>query len=117
VPQPATGSITKLTKHPTEDALQAAPRKVPVRSDVEQKQPATGRVSPQNYGVMPPSASEGSSQTQLCNFYGLSWRNLKRNSAIAGFDTVEGYFQQMTGIAWTHGETRGMTKLYFPAAE
>jgi len=76
-----------------------------------------GKTAPKNYGVLPPDAIEGLSQTALCNFYGLNWRNVKRNSAIAGFDTIEGYLQQMTGVAWTQGKTSGMTKLYFPLAE
>ena len=99
---------------PSENALEGAPSKALVRSDVKQKQPATGKTAPENYGVLPPTADKGLSQTALCDFYGLNWRNLKRNLAIAGFDTVEGYFQQMTGIAWTQGKTAGMTKRYFP---
>ena len=112
-----TSSITKLTKQPSENDHEAVPAKAPVRLDIAQKQPAIGKVAPQNYGVLPPAADEGLSQTALCNFYGLSWRNVKRNAAVAGFDTLEGYLQQMTGVDWGQGKTSGMTKLYFPEAE
>ena len=101
----------------SEDALEALPIKTPIHSDVKQLQPATGKTAPKNYGVLPPEAYKGLSQTALCNFYGLSWRNLKRNSASAGFDAVQKYLQQKTGIAWGNGETRGMEKVYFPVAE
>ena len=74
----------------------------------------TGKVSPQNYGVLPPAADDGLSQTALCTFYELSWKNLKRGMAVAGFDDVESYFQQTAGIAWTQGKGLRSTKLYFP---
>ena len=102
---------------PSEDALESLPIKTPIHSDVKQRQPATGKTAPKNYGVLPPEAYKGLSQTALCNFYGVSWGNLKRNSASAGFDTVEKYLQQKTGIAWGNGGTRGMEKIYFPVAE
>ena len=102
---------------PSEDALEALPIRTPIRSDSKQLQPATGKTAPKSYGVLPPEAHKGLSQTALCDFYGLSWRNLKRNSASAGFDTVEKYLQQKTGIAWGNRKTRGMEKIYFPVAE
>jgi len=89
---------------------------VAVQSIIKQHQPSIGKVAPQNYGVLPPDADGGLNQTALCNFYGLSWRNLKRNLAIAGFDTIKSYLQQMTGIAWTQNKGLGSTKLYFPIA-
>ena len=102
---------------PSEDALEALPIKTPIHSDIKQRQPAPGKTAPKSYGVLPPEAHKGLSQTALCDFYGLSWRNLKRNSASAGFDTVEKYLQQKTGIAWGNRKTRGMEKIYFPLAE
>jgi len=90
---------------------------VSVQSIVKQQQPSTGKVKVQNYGILPPSSARGLSQTEICNFYGLSWRNLTRNATIAGFDNLEGYLHKVTGIAWTYGKTAGRTKLYFPVAE
>ncbi|MBW4422197.1 MAG: ribbon-helix-helix domain-containing protein [Myxacorys californica WJT36-NPBG1] len=85
-----------------------------VRSIVEQRQSTTGKVALKDYGVLPPNAAEGLSQTALCDFYGLSWRNLKRNAAAAGFDSLEAYLEQMTGITWTQEKKSGTAKLYFP---
>ena len=105
-------------KQPSENALQSLPsesaEQPSVKQSVKQRQTVTGKVAPQNYGVLPPIADEGLSQTALCTFYGLSWKNLKRSMAVAGFDDVESYLQQMTGFTWRQGETSGMTKLYFP---
>ena len=105
-------------KQPSENALQSLPsesaEQPSVKQSVKQRQTVTGKVAPQNYGVLPPIADEGLSQTALCTFYGLSWKNLKRSMAVAGFDDVESYLQQMTGFTWRQGETLGMTKLYFP---
>ena len=69
------------------------------------------KVAPKNYGVLPPVSDEGLNQTTLCNFYGLSWRNLKRNSELADFDTIESYLGQKTEIEWRQSQTKGMTKL------
>ena len=85
----------------SENDREAVPRITPVPLDVKQRQQAIGKVAPKNYGVLPSASDKGLSQTTLCNLYGLSWRNLKRNLAVASFDTVEGYFQQMRGTAWT----------------
>ena len=105
-------------KQPSENAPQSlhsrSAEQSSVKQSVKQRQTAIGKVAPQNYGVLPPISDEGLSQTALCTFYGLSWKNLKRSMAVAGFDTVEGYLQQMTGTVWTQGKTSGMTKLYFP---
>jgi len=105
-------------KQPSENALQSLPsesaEQPSVKQSVKQRQTVPGKVAPQNYGVLPPIADEGLSQTALCTFYGLSWKNLKRSMAVAGFDDVESYLQQMTGFTWRQGETSGMTKLYFP---
>ena len=117
MPQFDKSSITKLTKQPSENAREGDPIRTPVQSIVKPRQPSKGKIAPKNYGVLPPDAIEGLSQTALCDFYGLSWRNLKRNAAIAGFETLEGYLQQMTGIDWRQGKTSGMTKLYFPVTE
>lgn len=100
-------------KKSSEDALQGTRSEAVEQSIVQQRQPSIGKVAPQNYGVLPPDANEGLTQTQLCDFYGLSWRNLKRNLAAAGFDSVESYLQQMTGITWTHGKTLRKAKIYF----
>ena len=100
-------------KLPSENDREAVPIKTPVRSDVEQRQPATGKTAPKNYGVLPPTADEGLNQAELCNFYGLSSSNVGTRAK----GDFEGYFHQKTGIAWRHGETRGMTKIYFPVAE
>ena len=111
---------TTPVKQPSENAPQNLPSasavQQSVKQSVKQRPTVTGKVAPQNYGVMPPAADDGLSQTALCNFYGLSWRNLKRNSAIAGFDTVESYLQQMTGFTWAQDKTSGATKLYFPGS-
>ena len=117
MPQFDTSSITKLTKQPSENARERSSMGVPVQSSVKQRQPSKGKIAPQNYGVLPPDTIKGLSQTALCNFYGLSWRNVKRNAAVAGFDTLEGYLQQMTDVDWRQVQTAGMTKLYFPVAE
>ena len=87
-----------------------------VQSIVKQYQPSVGKVAPLNYGVLPPDSEKGLNQKALCKFYELHYGNLKRNLAIAGFDTIEGYFRQMTGFTWTLGKTSGMTKLFFPIA-
>lgn len=104
-------------KLPSKNDREAVPIKTPVRSDVGQTQPATGKTAPKHYGELPADADKGLSQTALGESYGLKAKNLKRDSAVAGFDTLEGYLKQMTGIDWRHGKTEGMTKLYFPVAE
>ena len=105
-------------KQPSENAPQSLPSRSAeqssVKQSVKQRQTVTGKVAPQNYGVLPPIADEGLSQTALCTFYGLSWKNLKRSMAVAGFDDVESYLQQMTGFTWTQDKGSRMTKLYFP---
>jgi len=112
-PAPIRPTAQKL---PSENA-RALRDEVSVQSIVKQQQPSTGKVKVQNYGILPPSSARGLSQTEICNFYGLSWRNLTRNATIAGFDNLEGYLHKVTGIAWTYGKTAGRTKLYFPVAE
>jgi hypothetical protein len=85
-----------------------------VKQGVKQRQTVTERVAPQNYGFLPPIAAEGLSQTALCTFYGLSWKNLKRDSSVAGFDDVESYFHQMTGFTWTQDKGSRTKKIYLP---
>ena len=105
-------------KQPSENAPQNLPTRSAgqssVKQSVKQRPTVTGKVAPQNYGVLPPAADEGLSQTALCTFYGLSWKNLKRSMTVAGFDDVESYLQQMTGFTWRQDKTSGATKLYFP---
>lgn len=74
----------------------------------------SGRVKALNYGAMPPNAHEGLNQTELCEFYGLSWRNLKRNCDSAGFSDVIDYLAAMTGIQWQPCEAVGRSKRYAP---
>ena len=112
IAQSATGSITKLTKQPSENAREGDPIRTPVQSIVKPRQPSKGKIAPKNYGVLPSDAIEGLSQTALCDFYGLSWRNLQRDSVRSGFDAIEGYLHQMTGVDWRQGKTAGMKKLY-----
>lgn len=107
-----------LVKQPSENAPQGLPSesagRQSVKQSVKQRPTATGKVAPQNYGVLPPAADEGLSQTALCTFYGLSWKNLKRSIAVAGFDDAESYLQRMTGCTWRQGKGAGTMKLYFP---
>ena len=107
-----------LVKQPSENAPQGLPSesagRQSVKQSVKQRPTATGKVAPQNYGVLPPAADEGLSQTALCTFYGLSWKNLKRSIAVAGFDDAESYLQRMTGCTLRQGKGAGTMKLYFP---
>jgi len=109
---------TTPVKQPSENAPQSLPSasagQQSVKQSVKQRPTVTGKVAPQNYGVLPPAADEGLSQTALCTFYGLSWKNLRRSMAVAGFDDVESYLRQMTGFTWGQGKGAGTTKLYFP---
>jgi len=101
-------------KSSSENALES-PSSEPVQQFIVKQRPtAIGKVAPQNYGVLPPASDEGLSQTALCTFYGLSWKNLRRSMAVAGFDDVGSYLQQMTGFTWAQGERAGTAKLYFP---
>ena len=90
-------------EQPSENAVESPSSE---QSIVKQPQPATRKVAPQNYRVLPPDIGEGMNQMALCAFYGLSWKNLKRDSTAAGFDDIEGYLQVMTGIAWTRRRER-----------
>jgi hypothetical protein len=107
-----------LVKQSSENAPQnlhsASAEQSSVKHSVKQRQTVTERVAPQNYEVLPPIAAEGLSQTALCTFYGLSWKNLKRDSSVAGFDDVESYFHQMTGFTWTQDKGSRTKKIYFP---
>jgi hypothetical protein len=96
-------------KSSSENARESAPRERAVRSDGH-----SNKVAPQNYGAISPNADEGLNQIELCEFYGLSWRNLKRNMAIAGFSDVIDYFAVMTGIRWESREAAGRSKRYAP---
>jgi len=111
--QPSSKSSSKLKpvrqqKSTSENAVESPSSEPVQQSIVKQPQPATRKVAPRNYGVLPPDIGEGLNQSAICAFYGLSWKNTKRDSTAAGFDTVEGYLQVMTGIAWTrHRERKG----------
>ena len=109
--QPSSKSSSKpkpvrQQKSSPENALEGASTDVVGQSIVEQPQPATRKVAPRNYGALPPDIDEDLNQSAICAFYGLGWKNLKRDSTAAGFDTVEGYLQDMTGIAWTRRRER-----------
>jgi len=100
--------ITPVEQLP-ENAVES-PSSEPVQQSIvkQQPQPAARKVAPRNYGALPSDIDEGLNQSAICAFYGLSQKNLKRDSAASGFDTVEGYLKHMTGIAWTrHRERKG----------
>jgi hypothetical protein len=103
----ATGNFSDALSEKSVEAVAIVqpPKSVPVKS---------GRVKPLNYGAIPPNAEAGLNQTELCEFYGLSWRNLKRNCDSAGFSNVIDYFAAMTGIQWEPCESAGQSKRYAP---
>ena len=106
--------ITPVEQLP-ENAVESPSSEPVQQSIVNQRQPATRKVAPQNYRVLPPDIGEGLSQTALCDFYGLNSQNLKRDSTAAGFDNIEVYFKLVTGIAWVQVKMSRTKKLYSPA--
>jgi hypothetical protein len=117
VQRPSNDQPIALLKKSSDNALEQPVDNAPVQSIVKHRSTVAGKVASENYGVLPPDSEKGLSQTDLCNFYGLSWRNLKRDSVRAGFDAVEEYLRKMTGITWVRGKASGMTKLYFPVGQ